>query len=67
MPVPPSSGSSPDRSAERADRQHGRGRPPASRQEALLDEAIEETFPASDPISPMVLRRTRHGKPGAPG
>ena len=22
------------------------------RQEALLDEAIEETFPASDPISP---------------
>jgi len=23
-----------------------------SRQEALLDEAIEETFPASDPISP---------------
>lgn len=26
------------------------------RQEALLDEAIEETFPASDPISPMVIR-----------
>jgi hypothetical protein len=23
------------------------------RQEKLLDEAIEETFPASDPISPM--------------
>jgi UDP-N-acetylglucosamine:LPS N-acetylglucosamine transferase len=26
-----------------------------SRQEALLDEAIEETFPASDPISPMLV------------
>lgn len=24
-------------------------------QEALLDQAIEETFPASDPISPMVI------------
>jgi len=40
----------------------GRRRPaspaPAAqaRQEALLDEAIQETFPASDPISPMVLR-----------
>jgi hypothetical protein len=24
-----------------------------ARQEALLDEAVEETFPASDPIAPM--------------
>jgi hypothetical protein len=24
------------------------------RQEALLDEALEETFPASDPISPAI-------------
>jgi len=24
-------------------------------QEALLDEAIEETFPASDPISPSIV------------
>lgn len=24
-------------------------------QEALLDQAIEETFPASDPISPMLV------------
>lgn len=40
-------------------------KPPASgmpasasrtRQEALLDEALEETFPASDPISPAVVR-----------
>lgn len=29
--------------------------PSARRQEVLLDEAIEETFPASDPISPMVI------------
>lgn len=37
----------PERSAEKAR---------VRRQEALLDEAIEETFPASDPISPMVTR-----------
>jgi len=29
---------------------------PRNRQETLLDEAIEETFPASDPISPMIVR-----------
>jgi hypothetical protein len=28
---------------------------PVDRQDALLDAAIEETFPASDPISPMVI------------
>ena len=27
-----------------------------SRQEALLDEAVEETFPGSDPISPKRVR-----------
>jgi hypothetical protein len=32
------------------------------RQEALLDEALKETFPASDPISPALSRR-----PEAPG
>ena len=33
---------------------HGPARAPEAedRQEALLDEAIEETFPGSDPISP---------------
>ena len=25
-----------------------------TRQEALVDEAVEETFPASDPVSPFV-------------
>ncbi|MDR3511780.1 MAG: hypothetical protein P4L73_09105 [Caulobacteraceae bacterium] len=33
-----------DQLAEKAERSE-------SRQEALLDEAIEETFPASDPVS----------------
>jgi hypothetical protein len=28
-------------------------RPPDPEQERDLDEALEETFPASDPISPM--------------
>jgi hypothetical protein len=28
-------------------------------QEALLDEAIEETFPASDPISPVWIRQNQ--------
>ena len=28
-------------------------------QEAVLDEAIEETFPASDPISPIWVRQTK--------
>lgn len=27
----------------------------AARQEELLDQAIEDTFPASDPISPMII------------
>ena len=28
---------------------------PEGHQDALLDAAIEETFPASDPISPMII------------
>jgi len=28
-----------------------------ARQEALLDEAIQETFPASDPIAPKRITR----------
>lgn len=28
------------------------GEDPSEREEKLLDEAVEETFPASDPISP---------------
>jgi hypothetical protein len=29
----------------------------AARQDALLDEAVEETFPASDPISPQRITK----------
>jgi hypothetical protein len=33
-------------------RKAGRGKPsPAQRQSDLLDEALKETFPASDPVS----------------
>ncbi|HYC96870.1 hypothetical protein [Brevundimonas sp.] len=33
------------------DQLHEEGRKAESRQEALVDEGIEETFPASDPVS----------------
>jgi hypothetical protein len=33
----------------------GKLSPAAARQEALLDQAIEDTFPASDPISSMII------------
>lgn len=32
---------------------------PEAREEDLLDEAVEETFPASDPISPAAPPRRR--------
>lgn len=37
---------------EKFDHLARRERDAESRQEALLDEAIEESFPASDPVSP---------------
>ena len=37
---------------EKHDQLADKKRQAESRQEALLDEAIEETFPSSDPISP---------------
>ena len=37
---------------EKPDQLAGKEAEAGSRQEALLDEAIEETFPGSDPISP---------------
>lgn len=36
-------------------------------QNALLDEAIEETFPASDPVSPFIPARTHAGPGTGPG
>lgn len=34
------------------DQLHEKEKGTRNRQEALLDEAVEETFPASDPVSP---------------
>jgi hypothetical protein len=34
-----------------------RGRAAAQRQEQLVDQAVEETFPASDPISPKRITK----------
>lgn len=46
-----------DRAADSApgDRKPGEDR--AARQDALLDEAVEETFPASDPIAPKHITK----------
>lgn len=37
---------------EKPDQLEDKARAVGNRQEALLDEAVEETFPSSDPISP---------------
>lgn len=42
----------PDRAAESAPGDLLPGEDLAERQEKLIDEAVEETFPASDPIAP---------------
>jgi hypothetical protein len=42
-----------DRAAEAAPGDRKPGEDLAERQEKLIDEAVEETFPASDPISPQ--------------
>jgi hypothetical protein len=42
----------PDRAADDARGQRRPGEDLAERQDKLLDEAIEETYPASDPIAP---------------
>jgi hypothetical protein len=41
-----------DKAAEAAPGERVPGEDLKQRQEALLDEAVEETFPASDPIAP---------------
>lgn len=41
-----------DKAAESAPGRRKEGEDMAARQDQLLDEAVEETFPASDPISP---------------
>lgn len=41
-----------DKAAESAPGRRKEGEDMETRQDQLLDEAVEETFPASDPISP---------------
>ena len=44
-----------DLAADRAPREREAGEDLAKRQEQLVDEAVEETFPASDPIAPKQI------------
>ncbi|ACL60879.1 hypothetical protein [Methylobacterium nodulans] len=46
-----------DRAAESAPGPRRPGEDLKARQEQLLDEAVEETFPASDPIAPKRITR----------
>lgn len=50
--TPSSRPAEPLRDGEKVDHMAEREAQAEDRQEALLDEAIEETFPGSDPISP---------------
>lgn len=50
--VPHSREAEPLKEGEKHDHMAERAKKAGDRQEALLDEAIEETFPGSDPISP---------------
>ncbi|KQQ15980.1 conserved protein of unknown function [Methylorubrum extorquens] len=47
----------PDRAAEAAPGQRLADENMEERQDQLLDEAVEETFPASDPISPKRITK----------
>jgi hypothetical protein len=51
-----------DRAADAAPGARQPGEDLAARQDRLLDEAVEETFPASDPISPKII--TGFDRPG---
>ncbi len=46
-----------DRAADAAPGYRQPGEDLVARQDALLDEAVEETFPASDPIAPKRITR----------
>jgi hypothetical protein len=50
--APPAREVAPLKDGEKHDHMAAREKTAEDRQEALLDEAIEETFPGSDPISP---------------
>ena len=55
--VRPSGQSDPDLAARSAPGNRVPGEDLRQRQEQLLDEAIEETFPASDPIAPKRITK----------
>ncbi len=55
--LPTSGQSNADLAAESAPGQRTPGEDLRRRQEQLLDEAIEESFPASDPISPAHITK----------
>lgn len=58
VPVPVSGGQqNADRAAESAPGPLKPGDDLRERQDQLLDEAVEETFPASDPIAPKQITR----------
>jgi hypothetical protein len=50
--APSSHPAEPISKGQKPDQLDREGRKAESRQEALVDEAVEETFPASDPIAP---------------
>ena len=52
MHTPHARDAEPLKDGEKHDHMAERTKKAEDRQEALLDEAIEETFPGSDPISP---------------
>jgi hypothetical protein len=52
-----SSGARADEAAAAAPGKQEPGEDLRKRQERLLDEAVEETFPASDPVSVAVVKR----------
>ncbi|OQP77698.1 hypothetical protein IA54_007580 [Xanthomonas phaseoli pv. syngonii LMG 9055] len=43
-----------DHAEHRDQMQHDQAQQEKKKQDALQDEAVEETFPASDPVSPFV-------------
>lgn len=53
--APPTRPAEPLKDGEKTDQLADRAAETKDRQEALLDEAIEETFPSSDPISPKQI------------
>ncbi|ATS22633.1 hypothetical protein PK69_07280 [Xanthomonas phaseoli pv. phaseoli] len=54
MNTPNQIASAHDHAEHRDQMQHDQAQHEKKKQDALQDEAVEETFPASDPVSPFV-------------